>query len=357
MTSALADTRAFGLAVLQRLHRGSASAYIGWPGHGNLGDDVMFSAAKTLLDRRVLALRGTQVERWLGRFGLSDTAVFDSAFLGGGTLINRDYLSPVRYCLNAGLPLVSLGTGVGSTGLRMEGEAPTGEWPDLLARFNAVGVRGPLSQEKLRRAGFGRAEVTGDLALALTPARPLAEWSSRRFMLNCAPARSGRDMILMRQVASALALATRELAAAGWEPLPVAFHASDRIATEGVLRKAGVPQVPVAVPRCIEDYFAIASRAALSIGVRLHSAVLAAACGVAPVLVCYRDKCRDFAASIDDESMLVQLQGIDGTRLLDAVELAARGGEPLGRRLHADCASWRERIEGFVRRVKPSVGG
>jgi len=57
---------------------------------------------------------------------------------------------------------------------------------------------------------------------------------------------------------------------------------------------------PVALIRSIQTCDAL-------IGVRLHSAVLAACAGVPPVLIGYRDKCLDFMLSMDLESLHIPL--------------------------------------------------
>ncbi len=331
--------------AVRRLPRG----YIGWAGHGNFGDDAMFAAAEHLEGERLEVLRGAALERRLERIGLSGGAFFARVVLGGGTLVNRNYLSIVEHCLARGLPMVALGTGVGSAGFSMAEEGVDPRWAEAFARFERVGVRGPVSREKLARAGFDRAEVVGDLALALTPPHPIADWAGRRFIVSHAPARAQADAEPMARAEMALVAAIRELASEGWQPIPVAFDRADETPLARLMAAAGFGGLAPRSPRRFADYCPIASQAALSVGIRLHSAVLAASCGVAPVLIGYRDKCRDFAASLEHEGMVVALEGIGADRLMAAVGDAVSSLEVTGRLLHRRCAHWRDSLWDFAK--------
>lgn len=348
MIRRLVSARTLALTAARRLATLRRAGYIGWAGQGNFGDDAMFRAADLLLGETPELLRSATVERLLEKVGLSGPTRFERVYLGGGTLINRDYLPIVEHCLDAKLRLVALGTGVGSAGFSMVEEGVDPRWPEALRRFDAVGVRGPLSQEKLARAGFAQAEVVGDLALALTPPAPTTRWTGQRFIVNCAPARGAADAELVERAEAALARLIRELAKAGWQPVPVAFDLADVSPLTGLMTRAGFSGVRPAVPRRFEDYRATAADATFSVGVRLHSAVLAAACGLVPVLIGYRDKCLDFAGSLEDERMVVPLDTIDADQLLDAAGEAIGGGQALGRVLHERCARLRDRLTGFV---------
>jgi hypothetical protein len=54
------------------------------------------------------------------------------------------------------------------------------------------------------------------------------------------------------------------------------------------------------------------------IGVRLHSAVLACASGILPILIAYRDKCYDFMESLNLEHLTVNLAEDSGPAITSA---------------------------------------
>ena len=94
--------------------------------------------------------------------------------LGGGTLINPGYVREVQEALDFGLPVSSLGTGVGSCGFSQPETVNITEWKALLRAFKQLGVRGPRSRTMLGALDVPGVEVIGDLALGLTLTNPLS---------------------------------------------------------------------------------------------------------------------------------------------------------------------------------------
>ena len=105
--------------------------YIGGIGDENLGDEAMLEAANRLLPESTLVPIGfPRQERRLAKMGLSGSRFYRSVILGGGTLINEYVWSEqVRTALEQGVPVWSLGTGVGSCGFGHPAQAN-------LVRFN-----------------------------------------------------------------------------------------------------------------------------------------------------------------------------------------------------------------------------
>ncbi len=343
LDAAVADT-----ATAARRIGGQASriGYIGWLGHGNLGDEAMRAAAERLLGRRVEPLLSAPRERVLAAVGASGARAFSAVILGGGTLINEGRLALVEDCLARGVPLVALGTGVGSAGLSAAEERLDPRWVAALARFRGVGVRGPISAGKLAAAGFAGASVVGDLALALTPEEPAAGWGGGHYLLNLAPARLDEDRVRLEAVEAAFAEAVGELAGKGLEPIPVAFDPADHAALSALLERAGRPGTTIEAPADFAGYRLLAGRARFALGVRLHSAVFAAACGVPPLLIGYRDKCRDFAESVGLGGSVVDLAQFDAVAFRARLAALHVSPETAGRRLHTKC---RELAAGLAR--------
>lgn len=338
--------------------RASRIGYIGWLGHGNLGDETMRAAAEQLLEQPLELVLSEQSERVLAAIGASGSRTFAAVILGGGTLINSGRLALVEDCLRRGVPFIALGTGVGSAGLSAV-EAPLDpRWAVALARFRGVGVRGPLSAAKLAEAGFSGARVIGDLALALTPDEPEAGWTGRRLLLNMAPARLPEDRRRLAAVQAAFADAIRDLARRGFEPMAVAFDPADVPVLEELLVMAGMSGAEIHQPADFADYRRLACEARFALGVRLHSAVFAAACGVPPLLIGYRDKCRDFAETVGLADNVIDLGDFDAGDFRARLARLQTDPEAEGRRLHGRCRELRSELNQFAdAHLKPLLPG
>lgn len=346
--AALADLAA---TALRRWRMGSAmTGYIGWAGHRNLGDDAMFAAARGLLPAPVELLRNPTRERALARIGAGGQR-FSRVVLGGGTLMNAGYLPIVEQCIAMGLPLATLGTGIGSAGFSMAEEGLDPRWQAALARFSHIGVRGPRSLAKLRAAGVTNGEIVGDLALALTPDAPLADWGAKRLLFNAAPSRLASDSADEAAMRRGLARLLREAAAQGWQVVPLAFDPEDFAAIRAIITEAGIAAPPPVQPRDWTDWAGLAQGATLSLGVRLHSAVLAASAGIAPLLVGYRDKCADFAESLGMAENVVPMAGFDEARLMDRFTRLAENPQGAGQGLHTAALGHRAALRAYAARL------
>jgi hypothetical protein len=322
-----------------------AIGYIGWTFADNLGDDAMFEAVQELLPQRLVeTFIGARREAMLARVGLSGTRTFSRIFLGGGTLINHGYLGVVRRALDFGVPVRTLGTGVGSSGFSATSETPPEDWRDLLARFECIGVRGPHSLQKLQKMGVEAAEIVGDLALALTPDAPLAGAENSRFLLNAAAPSAPDGAFPTDRVITELADAAKQLVARGLEPIPVAFCAEDCAPLRAVLDRAGI-SARIERPRTADDFFRHARLARLSVGVRLHCAVLSVCAGLAPLAVAYRGKGKDFAASVGLEEWMAapEASGL-AERAIALADLAPA----IGAQAHSAALGWRETLRRYV---------
>lgn len=335
---------------LRRFRRSDSSVgYIGWTVAENLGDEVMLQSAHLLLTgSNVEVFTGVRREAALARIGLSGSRTFDRVFLGGGTLINEGYLGIVRRALDFGIPVSSLGTGVGSSGFGSTCEDVSLEWRDALSQFRRLGVRGPHSKSKLEAIGLKNAEVIGDLALALTPETPTRNLQARRFIFNvAAPSAADRDFPTDK-LFEEFGRAARRLSDLGWEPIPVAFCEEDVAPIATVLRNAGMSVDRIELPKNAAAFFALAAGACMSLGVRLHCAVLSCCAGIAPLAVAYRGKGRDFAASVGLGEWMLDLDQLTGDAFAARAEDLAVRAEEIGTRAHSEARRWREALMGYV---------
>jgi len=333
----------------------SRVGYIGYLGYGNLGDEAMFEGVKQALPgARLFYYRHPDRERPLARLGLSGARFFQSALLGGGTLIGPGYVDTVELAIEQGLPLWSLGTGVGSPGFEVESSVELGPWATLLPRFAHISVRGPLSAERLATLGVTRVDVTGDPAflLARSSLEPTAD--PPRVLLNVAqPERPDRTDAWNASMA-ALAEALRELAAANWLIEPVAMQARDVADTAEVLAAAGVRAAPW-LARDSDSFFRRAAPCTFAITVRLHAGILAACAGVPPVVLGYRDKCLDFCRSIGIYDHHVDLQCAPPEAVRETVERVRAAAERSRPEILQRANERRRAILDFVRRAQPGL--
>jgi len=131
--------------------------YIGWSGHGNLGDDACLAAILALLSRR------GPVEMRPTTDPTSPVVV-----LGGGTLLfGTAFLEPAEAALRRGAKLFVFGSGVDLALPVDRWGARKARWSRVLGAAQFVGVRGPLSLEAVRQLGASDARVIGDPALSL----------------------------------------------------------------------------------------------------------------------------------------------------------------------------------------------
>lgn len=280
-------------------------AYIGAQGFNNLGDDVMYEAACALFaGDAVVSYQEPWHERRLRRLGLGGSPFFETAILGGGTLINPFGVQRVQCALSQGLPVITLGTGVGSCGFRHANKVDISEWKSLLADFRRIGVRGPRSKQALECIGVNRVEVIGDLALwgACEGFRPPTD--PPRFAINIAvPDDSVEDERIHStseyEQLDELSGVIRKLVSDRWLPVPIPMNDSDIGPIERLLASAGINGVAVNRVQNIEQFRQVVSGCVFTIAVRLHAAVLSCCVGVPPLLIGYRDKCLDFMESME----------------------------------------------------------
>ncbi|MBV8820250.1 MAG: polysaccharide pyruvyl transferase family protein, partial [Acidobacteriaceae bacterium] len=139
---------------LLRAGRIGAVGYIGWVGHSNLGDEAMFEQIKAAFpDFELVPLLPEPGERLISHLG-AGPGIFDAVLLGGGTLMNCDFIGIAQLVREQSVPLFVVGTGVGSPGFsRPENGDCLDAWARLCQSVPLAGVRGPYSRDILERAG------------------------------------------------------------------------------------------------------------------------------------------------------------------------------------------------------------
>jgi polysaccharide pyruvyl transferase WcaK-like protein len=330
--------------------------YLGGQGDDNLGDEVMLETARRLLpESELVSFAYAGQEQKLALCGLSGSRFFDSAILGGGTLINPHWVESVRTALRMGLRVWTLGTGVGSSGFGHSPEVDITEWKGILNDLDAIGVRGPLSKARLTELGVEtHVEVVGDLALglALDEPKPLAD--PPRFAVNITLPAGNSNGAGYEQATTELKSVAREFVNNGWKLIPIAMHRDDVGPLEAFVGQVLPKRTPVRTPQTAKAFFAEVGPCTFLIGVRLHSAVLSCCAGVPPVMLGYRDKCLDFMQSMDLCDLHVDLAARGCGEIEEKVRFAA--GKPVAYRetVILRALKWKTQLEAYVDRHRSS---
>lgn len=352
MRPATAPYHARLIAQRVRYRAGSAPVVAALVGIGanNFGDDWMFEALEQgLPDCRVVEIKHPATEWRLSKIGLSRESLFSGLVVGGGTLINSYFLPRILPFVDAGIPMWTLGTGVGSAGFGVpESQAdPTG-WAQPLKGCRRVTLRGPYSLAHLERIGVAGGEVVGDLALAHTTDQPLAAWESRKVLVNLSgsadeAAGQGEGMHesdVIRSVAEGFNGHLRD----GWEITPFALHDDDfpRLHALGELI-GGWPRPPVRL-RDAATAMRLLQGARALVGMRLHAAALGWMSGIPTLGIGYRDKTRDFAARLDAEDQVADLRAVTSSELSRAVAATLERTPESVQRPHRNALDSRQRL-------------
>lgn len=319
--------------------------YIGWLGHRNIGDEVLFHAFREELFSDCLLV---PYEDYSLLSAVASPGRHTAVVLGGGTLINEGgYLAPLKAAHEQGRPFFVFGTGASDP--EYWGRYPKARWFDIegwkrmLGHARYVGVRGPRSREWLRSQGVERVEVLGDPALSipLPPEGVRPEGSAPLVGINLGT----HDPVLGTAGADfdAMVALVRHMLAHGWRAKFLAMHPIDQRVGERLKRE--IPhealELPAFRPDCEAMVRTIASCDCV-IGQRLHATVLACALAVPNISLSYQPKCLDFLESIDREDLAVKTEYITAGRLIDRLEWLNSVSADLSRQLRLRCDVLRE---------------
>jgi polysaccharide pyruvyl transferase WcaK-like protein len=344
----------FGRVALRR----SVTAYVGWLGEGNVGDEAMFQAHRELLPELdfvgVPAAASTRMAKLAGSVPwLSCRAVC----LGGGTLVGNGHFR--RALENAVAawprqPRFTLGVGVEDpgyrVGLRSDVIDELERWRPLLEGFRYLGVRGPLSAAALAELGV-ESQVVGDPALALRPPTSAPERGLLGLNLGTVDDQWGQDPEGFRRGALELA---RGLVGDGWRIVMVPTWSADvefqrSLAEEvgGVETMDGALGVDAVAGRL--------ARCEVVVAHKLHAAVLAAAVEVPAIALEYRPKCRDFQESVGRGRFVMRTDRLDTATVRDWAREASTDGVRQRQDLARRVEDLRGRLEAATATVREAI--
>lgn len=311
---------------LLRVPRNLRAAYIGWLGHGNLGDEAIFQAIVPELDPVRLRLFSGMTKERILRCVFGSNALFRCGILGGGTLILGGYAGHLEPILDRGLPCYVFGTGVlDPDELKANGEIVDVErWLRVLRKLGKIHVRGPRSSRILRNLGLFNVDVCGDPAL-LHGLEVLPSKSERQILgINVFYPKqhySSSNTVIKKALFESAQWALRK----GWKLKLFSASAEDlkatiQFAAELNLGAESIFPVYDDARRFLKEV----GDCRLFIGVRLHSVILSHCAYVPSIMLAYQAKCMDYMESVGMEKYAicthdVKINGI-GT-LLDNTQI------------------------------------
>lgn len=282
--------------------------------------DLVFESASPGRGARGLAL-GDFGDRALRRAARGAVEAADLVLLGGGELIGHFYedLGVALLARAAGRPALWLGVGG-----RIDG-APPERWYTrrVLAGASCVVTRDSASFRALRGVVPGERLHDGvDVAFGWRPPEPAPRSGRREFGL-CLRGPERRNRVWDEAAFRALARGLRGLVERGWRPVLFTFlteeavrrignpnlpgsFSSDEAVHDLVRRELGAADLEVVVAN--EDPAAVARRLGaldVMVGMRLHSLILAALCGVPLVALDYAPKVAELARGLGCEDALI----------------------------------------------------
>lgn len=300
-------------------------AYLGWVNRGNLGDEAMYEAAKMVGNLpRLRAVPLHRPGRILATRGRASTLI-----VGGGTLLGRpEWLVRIREARRVLRPdrMIVLGTGVEPLAFgesrRTATLASTRTTALLLKDADFIGVRGPHSKEELGQWGV-EAHVIGDPALALAGAATAPPGSTRKVAINLANVADGL-IPDRRTLLHEISRVCDQLIRAGSE---VSFFAMEKSDLE--MAKT-LPRAVTVLPWSpnLADVLSVIDSCDVIVSERLHGGILAAARRTPFVLLGYKPKILDFAASVDATHMVIPSDAASYDGIITAIDRALDEGFP-----------------------------
>lgn len=314
--------------------------YIGWLGFHNVGDELLwnlFAAYARQYAPDVRITPSTPTVNW------KDISPYDAVVLGGGSLLLPGYMAVLHEAHEAGKPIWIWGSGIDWIGPSATAALLAGANPALGSHFSAndaerfrtvlaaaafAGIRGPLSEAALQTLGAcsSNVRVIGDPGLLLAPpAQAEPPNKEKTIGLNWGTTYNrlfGQNEALVEDT---LARAAKMWIANGYRIYLYTVWPNDRPACERLYRKINCPERVTfdRAPYNEQQLLHLLRPFTATVNFKLHANVLSLAAGVPAVMLGYRFKVFDFAASIGLERCVVSTASPQlETDLLETVAFA-----------------------------------
>jgi polysaccharide pyruvyl transferase WcaK-like protein len=316
--------------------------YVGWVGHGNMGDEALFEAIKRTFNPYKLIPSTNSLAQLPPQLHSGIT------LFGGGTLLPiwSATVMPNRF---------NYAYGVGVTDPDFHkyqyGEHAQRFYKFAIKKtrefsFRAAGVRGERSKELLREWGI-ESEIIGDPCLSLNPSsfenkqqnlvavnigsEPLEPWW-------------GRNKSITKEVTKLCLFLKKK----GYSIVLVPFSNSDLPYIQKISDKAGLPILKKCPMQSLLDFI---STCHVMIGQRLHSSVFSAAAFTPFISIEYHPKCMEFSESVGFEEFVLRADRVNLRNLADTFTKLTNNWDHLHNKLPGKVEMYRNRLLKFATRV------
>jgi polysaccharide pyruvyl transferase WcaK-like protein len=302
------------------------NGYIGWVGYGNLGDEAVFQALKSILPDCNFTPYRTAKPALVTTQLLKRQAPLLNVALGGGTLINQSphWLSEIIRAVSNNVPTFCLGTGVApqnslDTPPNVKGNLLE-EWANVLRQFIYVGVRGPLSQSYLREVGLN-VEVVGDSALSLAKKQFRKRNSVKTIGINISYGTDGVMYGSPDQLLSEVQKVILSLLNKNFKIKIFPIWKDDLAASNALLKSVSNGDVEIVNAfASVNKYMEAIDDCDLFIGQKLHATVFSSMLRIPSIMLEYRPKCLDYMESIGMSSYSIRTDILTSKKLMETID-------------------------------------
>ena len=302
--------------------------YLGWIGHKNLGDELIWEIFNNLCNSYLDF--DYQVTPSTPDIMLKDTINYDTIVLGGGSILIPEYINWIHHAIEINKKIMIWGTGYDDeekqfVDLLANSSMPSclyddkimAQLKDIVDKSKYTGVRGPLTYNLLKSANVNMEKVylSGDPGLLLAPSRfisrysPIIKFNSKDkiIALNWGTSYNniyGKDE---KYVEDQLAEVCKILLAQSYKIYMYIMWPEDIIFSKSLYNKLEYTNDVILDTNLYSaaELSKILQKCTLSINFKLHGNIISAAAGVPFVCLGYRSKCFDFVKSIDLNELIV----------------------------------------------------
>ncbi len=276
-------------------------AYVGgWLNNNNLGDEALFDAYKHLFPNSdFIHFDGGKMFSFLTHY----RRLFTSGILAGGTLIAQggQYLEIAKSFLDLKYNLFIFGTGVATSSFWPE-EPDIQQWGPILKECGFIGVRGPLSAEKLFNMGIQEVKIVGDPVIAFALYKINNSPVPRTLGINIGIA-NGRFWGSEEYILNEISMLAKIAKQAGWIIKWFVVWPKDLEITQKAASLSNSAEEIHIIYNDYKKYIKLVRPLTAFVGMKLHATILAT-CALTPsIMLEYRPKCRDYMKSINQENL------------------------------------------------------
>jgi len=322
--------------------------YVGWVGHGNVGDEALYAAIQKILDPYKLIPCGNSLS------GVSTPLYSGITLFGGGTLLPRwaSSIMPNRFNYAYGVGVVDPSFYRYQYGARAMKTYKFAIEKTRKIGFRLIGVRGERSRRLLHGWGI-ESKTIGDPCLLLTPSKSQKK-EENLIALNvgsseCYEPVWGRSEDLVKEVTK-LCLSLKK---DGYLLVLVPFGDIDMTHIHKISNETGLPIFKkYHNVRLLIDFI---SSCHLLIGERLHSTVFSAAAFTPFLSIVYHPKSQEFSESVGFQKYTLRVDNATAKNVEATFHDLMNNWDGMQDILKEKVETYRKRLASFASRIKMDI--